>query len=131
MRTLWRGILNTILWSYERGTWQYDIAVGAIVLFLLLSPRSWFHDQPQVGPPPSVGQVERLETDPDSALQRYRVDARLVALPMRTPELEHLIHEAMSKNVSELRGRAFRIERYEALRGGDGTVVSYEVYIRP
>ncbi len=33
-------------WSYERGAWQYDIAVVVILIFVLLTPRSWFHDQP-------------------------------------------------------------------------------------
>ena len=47
MRTLWRGIVRTIFWSYDRGTWPYDLMVVVIVVFVLLTPRSWFHDQPQ------------------------------------------------------------------------------------
>ena len=47
MRTLWRAITRTIFWSYERGSWPYDLAVILIVLFVLLTPTHWFHDQPQ------------------------------------------------------------------------------------
>ncbi len=131
MRTLWRALVRTLFWSYERGTWPYDLAVAAIVLFVLLSPRSWFHDQPQVGPPPSPALVALLEEDPVSGRKTYRVDARLLASPRRTPELEHDIHEAVRKNVSELHRRTFRIERIEPIRGEDGTVIYYDVSVKP
>ena len=131
MRTLWRALVRTLFWSYERGSWPYDLAVAAIVLFVLLSPRSWFHDQPQVGPAPSPALVALLEEDPVSGRKTYRVDARLLASPRRTPELEHDIHEAVSKNVSELHRRTFRIERIEPIRGEDGTVVYYDVSVKP
>ena len=52
MRTIWRIFVRTIFWSFERGTWPYDLAVAVIVIFVLLSPRSWFHDQPPLGPAP-------------------------------------------------------------------------------
>ena len=41
MRALGRILYRTIFWSYERGTWPYDVAVALIVLFVLLSPRGW------------------------------------------------------------------------------------------
>ncbi len=131
MRTIWRVIVRTVFWSYERGTWPYDIAVVAIVLFVLLSPRSWFHDQPQIGPPPAPAQVALLEEDLASGRKTYRVDARLLASPVRTPELEHDIHEAVRKNVNELHRRTFQIERIEPIRGEDGTIVYYDVSIKP
>lgn len=130
MRALGRILLRTIFWSYERGTWPYDVAVAAIVLFVLLSPRSWFHDQPQVGPPPSAAQVEFLGVNPADATKTYRVDARLLASPIRTPELENVIHRAMSKYVGELRGQTFQILRIEPVPREDGTVAYYEVSIK-
>ncbi|HEX2713138.1 MAG TPA: hypothetical protein VHM88_13145 [Candidatus Acidoferrales bacterium] len=130
MRSLWRLFVRTVFWSYERGTWPYDVAVVAIVLFVLLSPRSWFHDQPQFGPPPAGVQVALLE-DLASGRKTYRVDARLLASPIRTPELEHEIHEAVRKNVDELRRHTFHIERIEPIRGEGGTIIYYDVQVRP
>ena len=49
MRSIWRGIVSTIFWSYERGSWPYDVLVVVIVIFVLATPRSWFHDRPQAG----------------------------------------------------------------------------------
>jgi hypothetical protein len=131
MRTLGRVLLRTIFWSYERATWPYDLAVAAIALFVLLSPRFWFHDQPQFGPPPHAAQVELLDGDSASPTKTYRVDARLLASPIRTPELEKDIHEAVRKNVGDLQRQTFQIVRIEPVRGEDGTVVYYDVSIRP
>ena len=35
MGTLRKAITRVLFWSYERGTWQYDIAVAGITLFVL------------------------------------------------------------------------------------------------
>jgi len=51
MRALWRGITRVVFWSYERGTWPYDLMVVAIVVFVLLTPARWFKDQPPSGAP--------------------------------------------------------------------------------
>ena len=131
MRTLGRILLRTILWSYERGTWPYDIAVALIVIFVLFSPRSWFRDQSSMSQPPPGAQVVLLAADAASGTETYRVDARLLASPLRTPELEHLLHDAMRKNVRDLHGHPFQIVRIEPLRGEDGSVISYEVSIKP
>jgi hypothetical protein len=131
MRTLWRAVVRVVFWSYERGTWQYDIAVAAIVLFVLFSPRFvQFNDQPTVGPPPSQALIE-LRTLAPGQIATYRVDARLLASPVRTPELEHDLHTAVQKNVENLRQGRFEIVRIEPIRGDNGTVAYYDVSIKP
>src|ERR1700730_15970536 len=47
MTTLWRTLRDYVLWSYERGTIQYDVMVTLILLFIFLSPY-WinFKDKP-------------------------------------------------------------------------------------
>ncbi len=87
MRTLWRAIVRVLFWSYERGTWQYDLAVGGIVIFVLFSPfYVHFSDQPSVGPPPASAALVELRTVEPGQIATYRVDARLLATPTRTPE---------------------------------------------
>ena len=131
MRTLWRAIVRVVFWSYERGTWQYDIAVVGIVLFVLFSPRIiHFNDQPPVGPPPSQAMIELRGMAPGQ-IATYRVDARLLASPIRTPELEHDLHETVQKNVEDLHQGRFEILRIEPIRGEDGTVAYYDVSIKP
>jgi hypothetical protein len=123
-----RGIFSRIFfWSYERGTWQYDVAVVAIVLFVLLTPPRWFHDQPEVGLPAAPGQVQ-LVSDGTSA-QVYRVDARVLAPPIKTPALENDLHNMLQKSLPDLRSGRFAIAKIEAERDAQGTVIAYKVEI--
>jgi hypothetical protein len=133
MRKIWRIFVRTIFWSFERGTWPYDVAVAVIVIFVLLSPRSWFHDRPPVGPPPNAAMVQLQSADPATGVQTYRVNADL--LPSSTPttgsRLEHELHETLSKNISGLPRNGFQILRIDPVRGGDGVIADYDVSIKP
>jgi hypothetical protein len=131
MRTLWRAIVRVLFWSYERGTWQYDLAVVGIVIFVLFSPfYIHYSDQPSVGPPPATALVE-LQSVATGQIATYRVDARLLATPTRTPELEHDLHEAVRKNVRDLNHGRFEILHIEPVHGDGGTIVSYDVSVKP
>jgi hypothetical protein len=132
MQTLWRAIQRVIFWSYERGTWQYDLAVAGIVLFILFSPLViHYTDQPSVGPPQPASGLVVLQTVAPGQIATYRVDARLLATPIRTPELEHDLHQAVQKNVQDLNHGRFEILRIEPIRGEGGTVAYYDVSVKP
>jgi len=45
MKSLLVGIKNVALWSYARGTWQYDALCLLIVLTVFLVPSSYFGDR--------------------------------------------------------------------------------------
>jgi hypothetical protein len=133
MRTIWRVLVRTVFWSFDRGTWPYDVAVALIVIFVLLSPRSWFHDRPPVGPPPNPAMVQLQHSDAAGIVETYRVDARILASSIRMPEseLEHDLHEAVQKNVQALNKTRFQILRIEPIHRDDGTVAYYDVSIKP
>ncbi len=131
MRTLWRAIVRVLFWSYERGTWQYDLAVVGIVLFVLFSPLIiHYTDQPSVGPAPASALVELRAMAPGQ-IATYRVDARLLATPTRTPELEHDLHQTVQRNVQDLKQGHFEILRIEPIRGEGGTIAYYDVSVKP
>jgi hypothetical protein len=120
---------RTFFWSYERGTWQYDVAVAIILIFVFL-PRGWFHDEPVVGVSASApGQVALVAGDDKSARQTYRVDARVLAPPERTPELQNDLHNALRKALPDLRNGRFSILNIEPVRDEQGTVIAYQVEI--
>jgi hypothetical protein len=122
-------ILNrTFFWSYERGAWQYDLAVAMILVFVLLTPSRWFHDQPQVGVPATLSQVELLSRSGE--VEVYRVDARVLAPPERTPALSNDLHSAMQKARPDLRDGGFTIRTIEAIRDERGNVIAYQVEVR-
>src|SRR3954463_7529112 len=41
------GARKYIFWDFARGSWQYDLVVGLILLFIFAIPRDWFGDQPR------------------------------------------------------------------------------------
>jgi hypothetical protein len=120
---------RTLFWSYERGTWQYDIAVVIILIFVFL-PRGWFHDEPVVGVPANApGQVALVAGSEKSDRQTYRVDARVLAPPEQTPALQNELHRALRKALTDLSNGRFSITRIEPVRDEQGTVIAYQVEI--
>jgi hypothetical protein len=125
--------MRTVFWSYERGTWPYDVAVVLIVVFVLLSPRSWFHDQLPPEGAVDAAMVQLRDADVNGGTRTYRVSAKLVTSAARVPEseLEHELYEAMRRNIETLQKSRFEILRIEPIQGDDGTIVSYDVSIKP
>ena len=76
MTRIWRTIRGFILWSYERGTIQYDVMVTLILLFVFLSP-NWinFSDKPVERNPHPSGVIVTPERRgihlPDRGLGRF------------------------------------------------------------
>jgi len=89
-----------------------------------------YTDQPSVGPAPASALVQ-LRTVAPGQVATYRVDARLLATPARTPELEHELHETVQKNVQDLNHGRFEILHIEPIRGEGGTIAYYDVSIKP
>jgi hypothetical protein len=134
MRAIWRAIGGTIFWSYERGSWPYDVLVVAILIFVLASPRKWFHDKPQTGVASSAS-VQFVSEDPDSQTRVYRLDASVLSPQKRasrsTPELERETHDILGRTVDELKGQTFQIVRIDPAVSSDGSVEHYDVTVHP
>jgi hypothetical protein len=121
MTGIWRTIRGYILWSYERGTIQYDVMVTLILLFVFLSPY-WinFNDKPiernphptgvSVIPEAGGGFIYLIEGSAVSG----KDDAAIRA------ELQRII-EPISGEVS--------ITKYETLRDRSGRVLTYKVWV--
>jgi hypothetical protein len=139
MRTLWHGLVRIVFWSFERGTWPYDLAVAAIVAFVLLSPRSWFQDRPPAPLMETVATAARtpgvveLTSDPTGGSQMYRVDAKLIPSTESDPEdLQRKLHEAVRQNAKLLAyGTDFDIVHIAPVTGHDGTIAYYDVVVQP
>lgn len=134
MRTLWHGLGRIVFWSYERGSWPYDVMVIVIVVFVLLTPRSWFHDQPQYGAAAASG-ISLVSADSTEQTRTYRIDAKLLAPEKRatkpTPELERETHEILGRTVAELKDQTFQIRGIDPVLANDGSVLYYDVVVHP
>jgi hypothetical protein len=127
MASLGQILSKTLFWSYERGTWQYDVAVVLILVFVLVTPRNWFHDKPESGGLAAPGQV--LLVSREGNRQIYRVDARILAPPTKLA-LQNGLHTALQDALAELRSGNFSIAKIEPVHDEQGTVIAYLVEIR-
>jgi hypothetical protein len=131
MRKLWRLIVRVVFWSYERGSLPYDLMVIAILIFVLLTPRKWYHDQPNRSMRPVSGQIRLLNVDPASQTEVFRIDASLLAPPGPALDLERKTHALLGQSVSSLRDETFQVVQIDPVRAADGSVTSYDVKVKP
>jgi hypothetical protein len=60
MKSLLVGIKNVLLWSFSRGTWQYDALCLLIVLTVFLVPSRYFGDRDRAVQK-SADQVQKVQ----------------------------------------------------------------------
>jgi hypothetical protein len=116
-------VTRSIFWAYERGSWQYDIIVAAILAFIFLSPRSWFNDRPTLQMTDlrhRQGIVEMSRANKDV---RYLVDARLVESRGQKPE------EAIPIILREHLQKAFTVKSIDAVRDRHQVILGYTVMV--
>jgi hypothetical protein len=122
MSRIWRTIRDFILWSYERGTLQYDVMVTLILLFVFLSPY-WinFHDKPVERNPHPSGVVVSPEAGGGFI---YQIEGSAISGKDDTTVRQQLLRivEPISGEVS--------ITKYEVQRDRQGRVVAYKVWAR-
>jgi len=77
MRIVLATLKKIIFWSYERGSWQYDIMVVAILAFIFFAPNDKFHshrssraDQSAVAQPIFVSREEVGDVGRDGLEQK-------------------------------------------------------------
>ncbi len=113
-----RGIGSFIFWTYERGTWQYDLMVALILAFVFLTPRGFFHDLPTLTQSRQVVEVRGVEGT------GYRIEAQVLEGGARSLEnsAEHVLEEVT--------GQPVEILRIQPVLDARGRVQAYTVWIR-
>src|SRR5215467_14081753 len=48
MKLVFLTLKKTLFWSYERGSWQYDVMCVLILAFIFFAPNRFFHTQPSL-----------------------------------------------------------------------------------
>jgi hypothetical protein len=115
-------------WSFERGSWQYDLAVIGILIFVFFMPRRWLRDQPEASLPPQSQQIELLSSFGSES--SYRIDARVLTPPEQMPQLQNELHRALQHALPDLQNGHFEILKIEAQRDEYGAVIAYQVALR-
>jgi hypothetical protein len=122
MNAIGRTIRDYILWSYERGTIQYDVMVTLILLFLFLSPYFInYKDKPVQHNPNATGVT--INSDGKGGFI-YQIEGAAVSAQddgaVRTELLK--IIEPISGEVS--------ITKVVPVRDGAGRILTYKVWVQ-
>ncbi len=122
MSKIWRTIRGYILWSYERGTIQYDVMVTLILLFVFLSP-IWinFNDKP-IDRNPHPIEVAVMPDGHGGFI--YQIDGSAV----KGSGDEAVRHELL-KVIEPISGEV-SITKIETAKDRSGRVVSYKVWVQ-
>ena len=122
MKRAWRTLRDYVLWSYERGTIQYDVMVTVILIFVFASPLAInFKDKPVEHNPHRTGVV----VIPDGRGGFiYQIEARAIAAGD-----EETIQAEMLSVIEPISGEV-SISHYEAVRDGAGSIVAYKVWVQ-
>jgi hypothetical protein len=142
MNRLLNGIKNTLLWSYARGTWQYDILCLLIIGAVFIVPSSFFgdRDRPLQERRTRTEKFETQANEPHTvASKETGTSHQVIKLEeLRTflqnrSQLEQLTNNPRGALVLYLHDRFKRdatLERYEPQHDEQGRMIGYCIWFR-
>jgi hypothetical protein len=114
MSPVLRVIKKIVLWSYGRTTWQYDVLCVLILVFVFLTPKSWFDN----GKPA-----------PGASHHNFSVGARKLLLKAENLG-QNPAREEIERGARVATGRAeTRVNGVRELKDESGRIAYYEVDI--
>ena len=122
MNAVWRTIRGYILWSYERGTIQYDVMVTLILIFVFFSPY-WinFKDRPVEHTPVSAGVT--INSDGQGGLI-YQIEGQAIS-----GQRDDAVRAQLLKIIEPISGEV-NITRVEPVRDHAGRILTYKVWVQ-
>jgi hypothetical protein len=113
MGFIFRTVKKGFLWSYERTTWQWDVLCVVILVFIFLTPKSWFENT----------EFQRSRMAEKTERQVLVLSPDLISAQPDTSEIE--------RRVRTITGRAdARVTNVVERRDSAGKIIGYEVDFR-
>jgi hypothetical protein len=121
-------IHNYIFWSYERGSFHYDIMVTAILIFMFFSPRFInYNDKPVETAALHASEVLVKEAGTSSSgSSRFMYQIRADDMGAAKTDAER--QAAILRVIEPISGEV-TLERYEPVRDAQGKVVAYNAWV--
>jgi hypothetical protein len=124
---MFKMIHNYIFWSYERGSFHYDIMVTAILIFMFFSPRFIdYNDKPVETVALHASEVLVKEAGSSGSSSRFMYQIR--ADDMGTAKTDAERKAAILRVIEPISGEV-SLERYEPVRDAQGKVVAYNAWV--
>jgi hypothetical protein len=124
---MFKMIHNYIFWSYERGSFHYDIMVTAILVFMFFSPRFIdYNDKPVETVALHASEVLVKEAGSSGSSSRFMYQIRADDMGSATTDAER--KAAILRVIEPISGEV-SLERYEPVRDAQGKVVAYNAWV--
>jgi hypothetical protein len=102
-----------LLWSFERGSVQYDVICVVILAFIFLTPATVFHDRPEFMRIPEDQVIRQTSDDEGHTVYTVKVNTEQAAI-------DHL---------QTLLGKPVTVARSEPVYDTTGSLVAYSIWI--
>ncbi|HEX4022850.1 MAG TPA: hypothetical protein VHX63_17015 [Acidobacteriaceae bacterium] len=118
-----RILRKYLFWTYERGSVHYDVMVTLILVFIFVSPRVIdYKDKPVARILPASGVL--VKSDGQYSLI-YQIDADTLS-----PNLDDkALRKELKAVIAPISG-GVNIDHYVPMRGANGNIVAYRVWVR-
>jgi hypothetical protein len=124
---MFKMIHNYIFWSYERGSFHYDIMVTAILIFMFFSPRFIdYNDKPVETVALHASEVLVKEAGSSGSSSRFMYQIRADDMGGAATDAER--RAAILRVIEPISGEV-TLERYEPVRDAQGKVVAYNAWV--
>jgi hypothetical protein len=134
MKNLYVGVKNVLLWSHERGSWQYDVLCLLIIAVIFLTPSSYFEDRDRT--PPQA--KRRAATANESTTEVLTIEAVIRSEELKAflergnkqPDLMNFPQEAIVQYLADRHQREVVLARAPEIFADAEGKVGYRVWYR-
>jgi hypothetical protein len=118
-------------WTYERGSFHYDVMVTLILLFLFLGPRFIdFKDRPveTVALHSSEVLVKEAGSEGDTSRFVYQIRADDIDRATKGDTSDDAVRAGILRIIEPIAGEV-TLERYQTVRDANGRIIAYDAWI--
>ena len=124
---MFKLIRSYIFWSYERGSFHYDIMVTAILVFMFVSPHFIdYNEKPVETVALHASEVLVKEAGTDGTSSRFMYQIR--ADDMGGAKTDDEIQAAILRVIEPISGEV-TLDHYEPVRDTQGRIVAFNVWV--
>lgn len=124
---MFKLIRSYIFWSYERGSFQYDVMVTAILIFMFVSPHFIdFNDKPVETVALRASEVLVKEAGISGGSSRFMYQIRADDMGAATTDDER--RAAILRVIEPISGEV-SLERYEPVYDAQHKIVAYNAWV--
>jgi hypothetical protein len=128
---MFKTLRSYFWWTYDRGSFHYDVMVTLILLFLFLGPRFIdFKDRPveTVAIHSSEVLIKEAGTTDDSSRFIYQIRADDIERASSGATSDAEIRAAILRIIEPIAGEV-TLERYQSVRDASGRIIAYDAWI--